>query len=193
VLSPALYGTALIWLARPDELAEPPNVRSRSEEYGYEQSSPDWLPWTPVSPDTGELANKMTAQAQGAMRLSITRSAHGPVDFVQILGDVDLSNTHELDLAAGRLHDDPASIIYVDLGGVTFMGSTLVAFLVHVCNGGGDRRPVVLCRPSPMALRVIVMTGLDQFASVHEQLPPLWPYYAGDPEPASRPPEGRPP
>lgn len=131
----------------------------------------------------------MTAQAPGAMRLSITRSAHGPVDFVQILGDVDLSNTHELDLAASRLIDDQARIIYFDLGGVTFMGSTLVAFLVHVCDSGGDRRPVVLCRPSPMALRVIGMTGLCEFASVHDELPPLWPFYAGDPQPDSRPPE----
>ena len=127
----------------------------------------------------------MTAHGPGAMTLSITRSAHGPVDFVQILGDVDLSNAHELDLAASRLINDQASAIYVDLGGVTFMGSTLVAFLVHLCTGSEDRKPVVLCRPSPMALRVIAMTGLDEFASVNEDLPPLWPFPAGEPEPAS--------
>jgi hypothetical protein len=51
---------------------------------------------------------------------------------------------------------------------------------------------VVLCRPSRMALRVIRMTGLDQSVSVHEGLPPLWPYYAGDPEPASHHRDGSP-
>lgn len=118
----------------------------------------------------------MTVQAQADMTLSITRSAHSPIDFVQIVGDVDLSNTLELDLAARRLIADDASIIYVDLGGVTFMGSTLVAFLAHVCNSDDARRPMVLCRPSPMALRVVGMTGLDQLASVHAELPPQWPY-----------------
>jgi anti-anti-sigma factor len=133
----------------------------------------------------------MTVHAPSHMRLSITRSAHSPADFVQILGDVDLSNTAELDSAASQLIDAKATIIYIDLGGLTFMGSTLVTFLARV--GNSEARPsVVLCRPSRMALRVIRMTGLDQFVSVHEGLPPLWPYYAGDPEPAIHPERGTP-
>ena len=67
------------------------------------------------------------------------------------------------------------SIVYVDLAGTTFMGSTLVAFLVHVGNDGQTRRPLVLCRPTPMALRVIQMTGLDELATVRPDLPPVWP------------------
>jgi anti-anti-sigma factor len=144
---------------------------------------PPWLaaqdPGESLTPESG---HGWTVHAPTHMRLSITRSAHSPADFVQILGDVDLSNTAELDRAASRLIDANASIIYVDLGGVTFLGSTFVAFLAHVCNSAA-RPTVVLCRPSRMALRVIRMTGLDQSVSVHEGLPPLWPYYAGDPEP----------
>ncbi len=133
----------------------------------------------------------MTVHTPTQMRLSITRSAISPADFVQILGDVDLSNTVELGRAASQLAEANASIIYVDLGGVTFMGSTLVAFLAGVCQS--EARPTVaLCRPSPMALRVIRMTGLDQSVSVQKGLPPLWPYYAGDPEPASHHQEGTP-
>jgi anti-anti-sigma factor len=117
----------------------------------------------------------MTIYSQAQMRLSITRSSDNSADFVQINGDVDLSDSRALGLAARQLIDAAASVVYVDLGGTTFMGSTLVAFLVHVGNNGKDRRPLVLCRPSPMARRVIQMTGLDALATVRPDLPQLWP------------------
>jgi hypothetical protein len=115
----------------------------------------------------------MTINSQAQMRLSITRSTDNTADFVQIIGDVDLSDSRALGLAARQLIDADARIIYVDLGDVTFMGSTLVEFLVHVGNAnGGVRRSLVLCRPTPMARRVIHMTRLDQLASVRPDLPP---------------------
>jgi len=117
----------------------------------------------------------MTIYSQAQMKLSITRSADNSADFVQILGDVDLSDSRALGLAARQLIDAEASVVYVDLGGTTFIGSTLVAFLVLVGNNGKDRRPLVLGRPSPMAVRVIHMTGLDELATVRPDLPPLWP------------------
>ncbi len=123
----------------------------------------------------------MTIYTQAQMRLSITRSADDTADFVQILGDVDLSDSRALGLAARQLIDAAATVVYVDLAGTTFMGSTLVAFLVHVGNNGKDRRPLVLCRPSPMALRVIHMTGLDELASVQQDLPPSWPDTLSEP------------
>jgi anti-anti-sigma factor len=129
----------------------------------------------------------MDAHAPDHMKLSITRSPDSTVDFVQIRGDVDLSNSGELGLAASQLIGDEASIIYVDLGDVTFIGSTLVAFLALACRSSGDRRPMVVCRPTPMALRVIGMTGLDEFASVRPDLPPLWPHYGSDPGLATHP------
>ena len=114
----------------------------------------------------------MTVHTQDQMSLSITRSPDGSIDFVQIVGDVDLSDSAALGLAARQLIDADASIVYVDLGGTTFMGSTLVAFLVHVGNNDRDRpgRTLVLCRPTPMALRVIQMTGLDKVATVQPDL-----------------------
>jgi anti-anti-sigma factor len=118
----------------------------------------------------------MTIHSHDHMSLSITRPPDSSVDYVQIVGDVDLSDSRALGLAARELIVADASIIYVDLGGITFMGSTLVAFLVHVSNSNGRaRRPLVLCRPTPMARRVIHMTGLDLLASVRADLPPLWP------------------
>jgi anti-anti-sigma factor len=117
----------------------------------------------------------MTIYAQTQMRLSITRAADSSADYVQILGDVDLSDSRALGLAARQLIDADATTVYVDLAGTTFMGSTLVAFLVHVGNNGRARRPLVLCRPTAMARRVIQMTGLDELATVRPDLPPLWP------------------
>jgi anti-anti-sigma factor len=101
----------------------------------------------------------MTINANDKMNLSITRSLDGSADVVRILGDVDLSNTHALGRAARRPIDADPSAIYVDLGGTTFMGSTPVAFLVQLANHDRARRRLVLCRPTPMASRVIQMTG----------------------------------
>jgi anti-anti-sigma factor len=112
------------------------------------------------------------------MRLSITASVDGSVDYVRISGDVDMSDARALGLAAQRLIVANAGLVYVDLGGLTFMGSTLAGFLVHIANSGRVRRPLVLCRPTPMASRVIQMTGLDKVASVRPDLP-LWPDDAG--------------
>jgi anti-anti-sigma factor len=117
----------------------------------------------------------MTTNTQTHMRLSITSSSDSSADYVQILGDVDLSDSRALSVAAQQLITGDPRAVYVDLAGTTFMGSTLVAFLVHVANNGSARRPMVLCRPTAMALRVIQMTGLDQLATVQPDLPPLWP------------------
>jgi anti-anti-sigma factor len=125
----------------------------------------------------------MTIYTQAQMKLSITRSADDTADFVRIVGDVDLSDSRALGLAARQLIDAAATVVYVDLAGTTFMGSTLVAFLVHVGKNGKDRRPLVLCRPSPMALRVIHMTGLDELATVRPDLPPIWPDTLAEPLP----------
>jgi anti-anti-sigma factor len=119
----------------------------------------------------------MTIYSQAQMRLSITRSPDSSDAFVQILGDVDLSDSAALGQAVSALAHagGDAGVVYVDLAGTTFMGSTLVAFLVNVGNNGRARRPMELCRPTPMARRVIHMTGLDELASVRPDLPPTWP------------------
>lgn len=120
------------------------------------------------------------------MRLSIATAAGSSVDFVRILGDVDLSDTVQLGLAARQLIDANASTVYVDLAGTTYMGSTLLGFLVHLGNDGHARRPMVLCRPTAAARRMIHITGLDEFASVRPDLPRQWPADDGDFDAANR-------
>src|SRR4029079_3672983 len=99
----------------------------------------------------------MTIYSQAQMRLSITKSPDGAVAFVQILGDVDLADSRALSIAGNQLIDANAGLVYVELAGITFIRSTLIAFLVHVGNNGTTRRPIVLCRPTTMARRVIHM------------------------------------
>jgi anti-anti-sigma factor len=123
----------------------------------------------------------MAVLTQDQMNLSITASPDGSVDYVRIRGDVDLSDSRGLGLAAQRLIAANAGLVYVDLGGITFMGSTLAGFLIHIASSGRVPRPMVLCRPTPMALRVLQMTGLDELASVRPDLP-LWPDEALDAE-----------
>jgi anti-anti-sigma factor len=116
------------------------------------------------------------------MHLSITTSSDSSIDFVRIVGDVDLSESDALGRAARQLLDADASLIYVDLGGTTFMGSTLVAFLVQLGNTRRTPRPLVLCRPRSAARRVIHMTGLDELASMRPDLPAVWPDDAEEPD-----------
>ncbi|MGZ4572945.1 MAG: STAS domain-containing protein [Blastococcus sp.] len=118
----------------------------------------------------------MTIHAREGVSLSITRPPGSTVDYVQIRGNVDLADSPALGLAARALIDADASLLYVDLGSTTLMSSPLVAFLVHISGRPGrPHRPMVLCRPTPMALRIIKMTGLDLVASIRQDLPPLWP------------------
>jgi anti-anti-sigma regulatory factor len=107
------------------------------------------------------------------MSLTITRPIDSTVDYVRILGDVDLSDSVELSLAADRLHEADASSVCVDLGGTTFMDSTLLQFLEDL--GDSAHPPLVLCRPRPMAWRLIRLVGLDARASVRPDLPRRWP------------------
>ena len=99
--------------------------------------------------------------------------------FVRIVGDVDLSDAKALGVAARQLLEAPGSVTYVDLGGATLMGSTLVAFLMHLADARGRiQRPLVLCRPTPLGDRVIRITGLDMVAEVRPDLPSDWPEVA---------------
>jgi anti-anti-sigma factor len=115
----------------------------------------------------------MTPISHDRMTLSITRPEDGTVDYVEIVGDVDLSDVEELCRVAAQLHDGAGAGVCVDLGGTTFMDSTLVQFLEDLGDDGAGH--LVICRPGPMASRLIHLTGLDTVASVRADLPAQWP------------------
>ena len=68
----------------------------------------------------------MSIHPQDQVRLAIRRSPDRSVDCVQTQGDVGRRDCRALSLAAKQLIDPDASTLYVDLGSVTSMGSTLV-------------------------------------------------------------------
>ena len=79
-------------------------------------------------------------------------------------GDVDLSDNWNLALATPRIRGTGAHTIFVDVAAVTFFGSTIVNFLVHLL-AAGSRSEVVLCRGRAMASQVIgrpVVAARDQ-------------------------------
>ena len=115
----------------------------------------------------------MTTMSHDRMSLSIARPRDGSIDYVQIVGGVDLSVVEALDRAAAQLRDGASGGVCVDLGGTTFMDSTLVQFLEDLGDDGA--RPLVICRPGPMASRLLHLTGLDAVANVRDDLPPHWP------------------
>lgn len=120
----------------------------------------------------------MNIPTHDRMTLTITRPTGSSVDYVEILGDVDMSDSIELGHAADDLHAADPSSICVDLGGTTFMDSTLLDFLEGLGDSDSDgaaRPPLVLCRPRPMARRLIHLTGLDAHAIVRPDLPRQWP------------------
>jgi len=119
------------------------------------------------------------------MRLSITTAPDSSDDYVRILGDVDLSDIEQLGLAARVLIGDHASAVYIDLAGTTYMGSTLLGFLAHLGNDGHAHRPLILCRPTPTARRMIHITGLDELATVRPDLPRQWPADVRESDPST--------
>lgn len=115
----------------------------------------------------------MNTQFVNKMAIDVPPRAAAGVLCVRISGDVDLSNDQELALAGPRIRGPGAHTVFLDVGPVTFFGSTLVNFLVRlvITAPGGQ---VVLCRPSPMARRVVSALTLPSQISTRPDLPPEW-------------------
>ena len=115
----------------------------------------------------------VTIQSENRMSVDIPATATAGVLCVRIAGVVDLGDKQELALAGPRIRGPGARTVFLDVGSVTFFGTTLVNFLVHLANSapGGQ---VVLCRPSPMARRIIAALPLPPQISARPDLPPDW-------------------
>ena len=89
---------------------------------------------------------------------------------VQITGDVDTPAAPALTEAAYRLADGSPRSVFVDLAGVNFAGSALPNFLALAHRLLSRRSVLVVCRPDPMTLRVLQMTGMMQILTVRDHL-----------------------
>ena len=135
----------------PDILRDPgtPAVRSRvrsDQQPGFGSPAPD----LGVTPDT-------EVGGHGGLRTRPDETVHHDVlgqplrRLVRIQGDVDLSDPRA---ARFRVRSDSSSkaastVVDVDLGGTTFMGSTLVAFLVQINAPRPERPHASIADPVP--------------------------------------------
>ena len=102
-----------------------------------------------------------------------TRPADAAV-YVRIAGDVDVTNEPALARAASWLSTEAPHTVFVDLGGITFAGATLVTFLVRVINAIPPGSSLVLCRPTPNMRRVLWLMSMHLIATLRDGLPPHW-------------------
>ena len=76
-------------------------------------------------------------------------------------GDVDIANVDEFIEHLAQLVDDAQSPAVLDLRRLTFFGSTALSAVLDAHERAETRGVQFLVRPSPIALRVIRATGLD--------------------------------
>jgi anti-anti-sigma factor len=115
----------------------------------------------------------MSSTSFDRMAIDIPTESRVGVLCIRMSGDVDLSDNWNLALATPRIRGTGAHTIFVDVGAVTFFGSTIVNFLVHQLAAGPETQ-VVLCRPTPMARRVVAALSLPPQISLRSDLPPEW-------------------
>jgi anti-anti-sigma factor len=89
-------------------------------------------------------------------------------------GEVDLSNIDEFTEQLERLVDDAHSPVVVDLRALSFFDSTALNAVVGAHRRADAQGVQLWVWPSPTALRVIHITGLD-----------TWLNLGGDPPPAA--------
>jgi anti-anti-sigma factor len=85
---------------------------------------------------------------------------------VRIAGDVDLAAVPILTGALDRLSERSPRSVFVDLAGVTFAGSALPNFLFQTHGRMPRGSFLVVCRPSPMTLLVLVASGMMDILTV---------------------------
>ena len=100
-----------------------------------------------------------------ALRYSVRREPE--VAVIEILGEVDLASVDELRDVALDIFSTGQSNLVLDLSGVTFIDSTGIGMIVDMSNHARDRNGAFsLLNPSPQALRVIELTGLDRHLEI---------------------------
>jgi len=82
--------------------------------------------------------------------------------YVCIAGEVDLAGEKQLIDALGQLATLHSHTVSIDLGGVTFAGSSLLNFLTRVSMTMPANTPLRLCRSTAMTRRLIQVAGLEQ-------------------------------
>jgi anti-anti-sigma factor len=105
---------------------------------------------------------------------------------VRIVGDVDLAAVQVLTDAVGRLSERAPRSVFVDLAGVTFAGSALPNFLMQAHSRMPRGSFLVVSRPSPTTIVVLVATGVMDILTVCDSRLARVPPGGSDPERADQ-------
>jgi anti-anti-sigma factor len=84
------------------------------------------------------------------------------IAFIDVTGELDLSNADELSTAALGAMTPVVGTIRIDFGGVTFMDSTGLNALIRIRNAAGEHYSVVVENPQPNVRRIFELTDLDE-------------------------------
>jgi anti-sigma B factor antagonist len=97
------------------------------------------------------------------LRMSVTDG----IAVIQVFGDVDASNAHELrDLSLSALRDGATALV-MDCSGLTFIDSAGLSALIAAYRAADVQWGTVTIRnPPPMARRVLEITGLDAVLNI---------------------------
>jgi anti-anti-sigma factor len=93
---------------------------------------------------------------------------------LSLAGDIDLASEPDLDSLASNLAATRCTVVYIDLGRVTFASSSLINFLFRLAGGLPGDTILSVCRPGPMTLQILELTGVHEVATVRADLPQDW-------------------
>ena len=88
---------------------------------------------------------------------------------IRLVGDMDLGDKPALADAVELLLGSEPEVVVFDLSAVTFVCSTLANFVADVHTAVPDAS-LILCNPSPMARRVLAITGLDTLVTMPDDV-----------------------
>ena len=120
-------------------------------------------------------------------RIETRRS--GPAQVVDVVGELDLSNSQELADAVARDVPDEVTLVVLDLSGTTYVDSATIATLFRLSARLRDRRQELrLVVPTDSPIRAVLeLTRLTHVIQVDEQ-----PYAAPPPTAAAATPQPSP-
>jgi anti-sigma B factor antagonist len=99
-------------------------------------------------------------------KLDVRQVVRDDAVVLEVLGEIDLANAAQLQASFDHVLRDEQTVLVIDLGGVTFLGSIALSVLLetHGRAGPGGMRVASL---SSAARRVIEVSALDQVLSIY--------------------------
>lgn len=128
----------------------------------------------------------MNPEFDHGFTVTVLTAPNAPSALICLGGDIDMTASAALSAVAERLATvEPAGVV-IDLAEVTFACSVLPNFLARLHHRLPADSTILLCRPTSGTRQVLLMTGMDQIATLSADLPKAGPSPPPLPEHATR-------